>query len=31
LHIGIVIDKKSGDGERPLIVHNIGNGQEKSD
>ncbi len=31
LHIGIVIDKKSSDGERPLIVHNIGNGQEISD
>jgi uncharacterized protein YijF (DUF1287 family) len=30
-HIGIVIDKKSADGERPLIVHNIGNGQEISD
>jgi len=30
-HIGIVIDKKSDDGKRPLIVHNIGNGQEVSD
>jgi uncharacterized protein len=30
-HIGIVINQKSGDGERPLIVHNIGNGQEISD
>jgi uncharacterized protein YijF (DUF1287 family) len=30
-HIGIVIDKKSTDGKRPLIVHNIGNGQEISD
>jgi uncharacterized protein YijF (DUF1287 family) len=30
-HIGIVIDKKSTDSERPLIVHNIGNGQEISD
>ena len=30
-HIGIVIDKKSEDGERNLIVHNIGNGQEISD
>jgi uncharacterized protein len=30
-HIGIVIDKKSADGKRPLIVHNIGNGQEISD
>lgn len=26
-HIGIVIDKKSRDGKRPLIVHNIGQGQ----
>jgi hypothetical protein len=31
VHIGIVINKKSEDGERPLIVHNIGNGQEISD
>lgn len=30
-HIGIVIDKKSSDGKRNLIVHNIGNGQEISD
>jgi len=30
-HIGIVIDKKSEDGLRNLIVHNIGNGQEISD
>ena len=30
-HIGIVIDQKSEDGIRPLIVHNIGNGQEISD
>jgi uncharacterized protein len=30
-HIGIVIDKKSPNAERPLIVHNIGNGQEISD
>lgn len=30
-HIGIVIDKKSPDGKRPLIVHNIGNGQEIAD
>jgi uncharacterized protein YijF (DUF1287 family) len=30
-HIGIVVDKKSNDGLRPLIVHNIGNGQELSD
>ncbi len=26
-HIGIVINKKSTDGKRPLIVHNIGAGQ----
>lgn len=26
-HIGIVIDQKSNDGKRPLIVHNIGAGQ----
>ena len=30
-HIGIVIDKKSEDGTRYLIVHNIGAGQEISD
>lgn len=30
-HIGLVIDRKSEDGERKLIVHNIGNGQEISD
>jgi uncharacterized protein YijF (DUF1287 family) len=30
-HIGIVIDKKSEDGERNLVVHNIGQGQEISD
>jgi uncharacterized protein YijF (DUF1287 family) len=30
-HIGIVIDKKSTDNKRYLIVHNIGNGQEISD
>lgn len=30
-HIGIVVDKKSADGKRNLIVHNIGNGQEISD
>ncbi len=30
-HIGIIIDKKSDDGHRNLIVHNIGNGQEISD
>ncbi len=30
-HIGIVIKKKSEDGKRNLIVHNIGNGQEIED
>ena len=30
-HIGIVINKKSVDGFRPLVVHNIGNGPEISD
>jgi uncharacterized protein YijF (DUF1287 family) len=30
-HIGIVINKKSDDGSRYLIVHNIGNGQQISD
>ncbi|TKG91577.1 DUF1287 domain-containing protein [Puteibacter caeruleilacunae] len=30
-HIGIVVDKKSPDGGRYLIVHNIGNGQELAD
>jgi uncharacterized protein len=30
-HIGIVIDQKSEDKKRPLIVHNIGAGQEISD
>lgn len=30
-HIGIVVDKKSEDGQRYMIVHNIGNGQELSD
>jgi uncharacterized protein YijF (DUF1287 family) len=30
-HIGIVIDQKSDDNVRPLIVHNIGGGQEISD
>ena len=30
-HIGIVINRKSADQKRPLIVHNIGNGQEISD
>lgn len=30
-HIGIVVNKKSIDGERYMIVHNIGNGQELED
>ena len=30
-HIGIVIDEKSADGERPLIVHNIGAGPKIND
>ncbi|MFN3839822.1 MAG: DUF1287 domain-containing protein [Cyclobacteriaceae bacterium] len=30
-HIGIVVNRKSTDGQRNLIVHNIGNGQEISD
>lgn len=30
-HIGIVVDKKSSDGQRPLIVHNIGRGQLAED
>jgi len=30
-HIGIVVDKKSGDGNRYMIVHNIGGGQVLED
>ncbi|VAX32889.1 Uncharacterized protein YijF [hydrothermal vent metagenome] len=30
-HIGIVIDKKSDDGKRPLIAHNIGKGPKIND
>jgi hypothetical protein len=30
-HIGIVVNKKSDDGKRFCIVHNIGNGKETSD
>ena len=30
-HIGIVVDQKSRDGKRNLIVHNIGNGQVMED
>jgi uncharacterized protein len=30
-HIGIVVNERSADNTRPLIVHNIGNGQQISD
>lgn len=30
-HIGLLIAQRSPDGERPLVVHNIGRGQEISD
>ncbi len=30
-HIGIVTDRRSADGRRPLLVHNIGRGPELSD
>lgn len=30
-HIGLVVNRLSGDGKRHLIVHNIGGGQELSD
>jgi len=30
-HIGVVIDEKSSDGNRPLIVHNIGEGPKIND
>jgi uncharacterized protein YijF (DUF1287 family) len=30
-HIGVVIDRRSPDGQRPLIVHNIGRGPEVED
>ncbi len=30
-HIGIVVDRRSADGERPLIVHNIGRGPRMED
>ena len=30
-HIGLVTDRRSGDGRRPLIVHNIGRGPEIED
>jgi uncharacterized protein YijF (DUF1287 family) len=30
-HIGIVVDRRSPDGRRPLVVHNIGRGPEAQD
>ena len=30
-HIGVVVDKKSSDGLRNMIVHNIGSGQVMED
>ncbi len=30
-HIGIVTDRRSSDGRRPLVVHNIGRGPELAD
>lgn len=30
-HIGIVSDRRSGDGMRPLVIHNIGRGAEEED
>jgi uncharacterized protein YijF (DUF1287 family) len=30
-HIGLVVDKRSADGKRPMIVHNIGAGQVMED
>jgi len=30
-HIGIISDERSMDGSRPLVVHNIGNGQVLED
>ena len=30
-HIGIVVDRRSGDGARPLVVHNIGAGPRLED
>jgi len=30
-HIGVVIDRRSPDGRRPLVVHNIGRGPEVED
>ena len=30
-HVGIVSDKKSADGKRPLLIHNIGSGAQEED
>lgn len=30
-HIGVVVDRRSADGERPLVVHNIGRGPKLED
>lgn len=30
-HIGIITNKKSPDGKRPMIVHNVGGGQVLED
>ncbi|WP_332871668.1 DUF1287 domain-containing protein [Flavobacterium selenitireducens] len=30
-HIGIVTDRKTPDGKRPLVVHNVGSGQVLED
>ena len=30
-HIGIVVDRRSSDGQRPMIVHNIGAGPKLED
>jgi uncharacterized protein YijF (DUF1287 family) len=30
-HIGIVTDRRTGDGKRPLVAHNIGNGPTLED
>ena len=30
-HVGLVIDRRSADGVRPLVVHNIGRGPEIED
>jgi uncharacterized protein YijF (DUF1287 family) len=30
-HIGMVVDQKSGDGQRYLIVHNVGRGPQRED